>query len=273
MGKKIPARFRYAPDVLATKDGSTFAFFIRQSDSIPEVLIQRIASMRNPKKKLNFFVVFSKEPRKQSVKLLNLYGMGIKIVRNGKMKNAQRKVFEVKKKIISKEQKRERAKKMPLTEIFVSSHQEIEERNKSEDITEELYACWKFPFKAIFVEKDTRYSINQTDECIEDNLKNSELFLGILADEYRPVVDKKEIRRAFQLFDLHQIMIFVKANRNCKKNWSALIKWIKDKETVKYVEYNDLTDFEIKLKRWLMERAQEIHNRLEIPFMSMRGEH
>ena len=97
-------------------------------------------------------------------------------------------------------------------------------------------------------------------------MDDSELFIGILAEEYSSDVNY-EVRKAFNCFDTTDIFIFVKALKSRPKLLFRLIEWIKRQETVKYLEYTDTKDFKVKLMGTLMWKVRKIHKKLKIPFL------
>lgn len=264
----LPKEFSWKPHIFAKKKNGFIALLIRESDSIPEVLVQRISSTKPLKNKLYISIIFCKKPRISAVRVIGLYGIGIKYLYDNTISiiRKSKDFSKVRKKVSKKEAKKK--KTMLGTNIFVSSHQIIDERKVAEDLIDELRSAYKLPIFPILVEKDTRYTISQKKKCIKRNLYDSHLFLGILAEEYRPNVNG-EVREAFKptCFGAEDILIFVKANKKCKIAWKKLIEWIKKKDTVKYLEYTDIKDFRIRLLGALMLKIRNIHKKLNIPFL------
>jgi hypothetical protein len=262
--EKTPKWFSYSPNIIAKKDNDTLGIYIREGNSMPEVLIQRISSSSSIKRKVKFEIIFLKKPNSTTIQLLNLYGLGIGYIVKAKVKEIQT-IKPVLTKKISKN-KGPQHKKMPTTEIFISSHQDIEERQEAKKLIEEFFPTHKIPFSPVLVEDDFSFTFSETKKCIDHNLNISELFLGILAEQYRPWVSK-EIKKIFKMRNPNEIIIFIKSNKKTKTNWKNLTSWIIKQKNVKYFEYVDTTEFKRKLNHCLMLKAKKIHQELKIPFM------
>lgn len=263
----IPDEFSFNPDILARKGKITEAFLIRESADIPEVMIQRMASIHLIRTKLRIFIIFRKKPKKSTIKNIILYGIGIKYFYNNQLVQIYKsRYFSTIKKTKYKKGARKK-KKMTRTDIFISSHQTIEERRTTKELINEFKRAHKFPIFPILVEEDPRYDISQTRKCIKRNMDDSELFIGILTEEYRPDVNY-EVRRAFNnSFKSSEIMIFIKAIKHRPKSQINLINWIKKQKNVKYQIYTDIKDFRVKLMNTIMIKMKETHEKLKIPFM------
>lgn len=262
----IPKGFTWEPDVLVWKGNRLVAFLVRESNTIPEVLVQRISSTRIAKNRLSIYIVFFEKPLTNAVKIITLYGVGIEYVDNAKLEIiSESKDFSTHKAIPKK--KIEKIAKMSRTDIFISSHQIIEERATAKETINMLNYSHKFPIFPILAEEDPMFTIPRTKDCIKANMNRSELFLGILAKEYRAIV-KFEIEEAFKTyFKSQDIILFVKNLKQRSNPMCKLIKWIEDQNTVKYQPYSDSRDFEAKLSHVLMVKIKEIHKKKKIPFL------
>jgi len=264
--EKTPKELFLKPDVLIKKNKGFEALLVRQSDSIPEVLVQRIASTKLTKNKLKIYIVFCQKPKLSLIEMVSLYGIGVKyFLKNTLVIIKQSKDFStLKQKVLKKGMKKK--KKIPQQNIFISSHQIIEERKIAEEIIKDLRDSNTWPIFPIKVEDDPRYDIKKTKNCIDRNMEDSELFLGILAEEYRPDVNY-EIKKAFKIFLTKDIFIFVKSLKKRPQRLTKLIEWIKEQKNIKYLEYIDVRDFKIKLMRVLILKIKQIHKELKIPFL------
>ncbi|MBI2655204.1 hypothetical protein HYX06_02155 [Candidatus Woesearchaeota archaeon] len=249
-------KFSWRPDILASKGGKLYAFIIRQTDFLPEPLVQRIASMRTSK--LNVSIIFCKKPNKTSSLMLKMYGIGIGTLLRGNLIPSRDKIKP--KKILIKKTKKDKIKP-PKTDVFVSSHQVIQERQITKEIIKELNSTYFFPIYAILVEEDPRYKIAHTKECIQQNLKECNQFLCILSDEYRNEVEK-ELNASFEEYGIDDIKIFIRSSKKCKTNWAHIIREREIKKDIKYMEYSDLDDFRIKLRRSLVVKMTSICRKL-----------
>jgi hypothetical protein len=98
-------------------------------------------------------------------------------------------------------------------------------------------------------------------------MDDSDLFIGILAEEYRANVNF-EIKRAFnECFKVEDIFIFIKNCKRRSKEINRLILWIKKQNKVKYLEYTDIRDLRTKVMRCIMIRLQKIYKKKGIPFL------
>jgi hypothetical protein len=255
--------FAWQPDILAKKNGELTAYIIRESDSVSEVLIQRIASIKLSRIRIRKIIIFCKKPNLFILNLIKLYQIGVSYLQNNRLTEIARPHSL---KIRTKPYlSRKAPKKMSKTDVFISSHQKIRERDKARQVIDNIRDTYKFPIFAILIEDDSRYTINRTSECMDDNMRTAELFIGILADQYRKDVNY-EIRKSFKMYDINNILITIKSIRNRPKLLEKLIRWIKKQDSVKYQEYSDNKTLERKLNRWLMEKIQNIHRRQGIPF-------
>jgi len=262
----LPKEFSWEPDILAKKNGELLALLIRKSNAIPEALIQRIAATKSSKNKLRTYLIVCQKPKASLIRIANLYGIGIKYLFKDTFSIIkQSKNFStLKERVLKKETKKK--KKMSRKDIFISSHQVIREREVAEELIDKLRDSNRWPIFAIKVEDDLRYDIKKTKKCIDANMENSELFLGILADEYRKKVNY-EIRRSFKIFLVKNVFIFIKSLKIRPKKLTKLIEWIKKQKKAKYLEYVDVRDFEIKLMRTLVVKIKQIHKEQNIPFL------
>lgn len=260
----LPREFTWKPDILLRKREDYIACLIRINESIPELLIQRIASMKI-KNNLNILIIFSKKPKISTIKNISLYGIGIATIKRkeliiiSKSKNFSKNREKQKQRIIHK------AKKMSRIDIFVSSHQIIPERKCVKDVIDEIRTFSKTPIFPVLVEEDSRYTFSKTKKCIDKNMNDTEMFIGILAEDFREKVNY-EIRRSFLCYDLKNILIFIKECKKCQDS-IKLIDWIEKQNSVKYLEYTNLKDLEMKAKRSLLIKLKNLHDKKNIPFL------
>ena len=99
-------------------------------------------------------------------------------------------------------------------------------------------------------------------------MDDSDYILCILGKDYNKIVDL-EIRRALDLYDSHEILFFVKNNKECKNNWKTLLQfmYVDNKSSVKYTEYLDIRDFEIKFTDRLMKLIMPLHKKHKVEFL------
>lgn len=267
---KFPREFTWQPDLLVKRKGELFAFLLRKTDDIPEVFVQRISKTRVSKNKTHIGIIFCKKPKNNSVRLVGLYGIGVLYLHGNNLIEISRPRLGLGHKVVAKKIEIEKPKKMPRTDIFISSHQIIKERSIAKKIIDKLRNDHQFPIFAILVEKDSRYPIDKTKECIKENMAKAEMFVGIIGEQYRPVVSY-EVKRAFNTeFKSNKndkILIFIKNLRVRHAFDTELIKWIEKRKTVKYIPYTDERDFDSVFNNALMIKIRKIHKKLGIPFL------
>jgi hypothetical protein len=260
----IEKGFAWKPDILVTRNSESIAFLIRQTDSFPESLIERLTSTKTRKRKLFINVLFLTRPSSPIKKKLALHGLGAqqldenKIIEFTKSKNFSS-VKEPAKVIIPHE-------KMMKTEIFISSQQKICERKLTHDVIEDIRNRDKFPVYPFQVEDDPRFggSTAQTKKCIDEGLDYCEWFVAILSEEWRHWVEY-EIKQAVKIyFKDKDITIYVRTTKKTDKAWKLILTWIK-KRNLKYLPYSDTADLKNKLSRRILAKIERVHRNLGIP--------
>lgn len=248
----------WRPDLLVRKNGELFAVLIRKSDDIPESFLQRMAITKAKDKKILARILFCKKPKLSGLRMASLYGVGVWYLDGGKLVDEQsKKVAPLPKMNVQKKRGREQ-RKMPRLDLFISSHQSILERKIAAEVIKDLRDAHNWPLLPILIENDPKYSPKRVKKCIKDGMDRAELFVAILAKEYRPIV-KDEIKMAFKTyFKGHQILIFVRDLKDRPILLQRLISWIEQQGTVKYLPYFDESDFKTKLNGALMVKIQSI---------------
>ena len=236
IGGVIPSAFTWQPDVLAKRQGMLFAFLIRDSDDIPEALVQRIAETKFKEVKTHIGIIFSDKPRATAIRLIKLYRIGIYyLFKNRLIPLRVPKAEVVAKKIV-------KIKKMPSIYIFVSSVQDMKERKIAIEEIKKLRDNYKYPLYPCLIEYE-RFPYSKLKKRIRQCLEEeAELFLGVLAEEYSSIV-AFEIKLALINFDESDTIIFVKTLKKHSKYMATLIKTIESKKTVKHLPYSDANDF------------------------------
>ena len=260
----VPDYFTWQPDVLAEKNNEAIAFLIKLTESIPETLVQRISRMKRGKLNLKSIILFSKKPSSKTIKLIEFYGLEAKVIEKNRLKDVTSIKTKEKPAVLIKASKPKRKLKPSRVDIFISSHQIINERKIAEEEIDTIRSAHRFPIFPILVEDDQRYNIKKKKECIDRNMDESELFLAVIAEEYRTDVNY-EIKKSFKCFDpKEEIYIFVKVIENRPKKSTNLIEWIKKQDSVKLLEYTDDKDFKVKIVRAVMSKINSICKTLKI---------
>jgi len=260
---KHPSWFTIRPELYLEKNKEKTAIFIRQSDSIPEMFIQRISLMIRRTAETKCTIVFCKCPNKTTLRQISLYGIDVKLF----SKNHLRDLSTREKTNVSTPTTSQKVRRLEQIKIFISSHQEIEERTESKELIEEIATAHRWPLFPICIEEDHRYTIKQTDRCERDNLNDSDWFIGILAESFRTEVNK-EVRRAYTQFDPDNIFMLVKNNKKTKENWAKLISYMDGFKDIKYLPYNDVGHLKAHILGKITYKMKKIHQEKGIPFMS-----
>lgn len=263
MQEDIPEELTYRPELILRKDTFLKIFHIREeSANIKETIVQRISLAKKiPGNTYEQYFVFPEKPQMQILKSCKLFRIGI-LYLNSK---GELETYAEPAKVSGRKKKSQ----IPNTKIFFSSKQDLEERAIGKRIIDVQKDANKIPVFANLVEDDQRYD-NTTDNLIEiinDVMDDSEFVVCILAEEYRKIVDQ-EIRRALDLYEPEEILIFLKNNKTTKEAWGALLLHIHANYKVKYTEYLDLRDFELKFTRRLMVVLKELHKKHDVEFLS-----
>lgn len=122
---------------------------------------------------------------------------------------------------------------------FLSSKQNLQERDLFKSLAREYRDTYKFPIYAVTVEDDQ----NCTDmrdlwNYIKKRISDCDFFFGILIDDHRDMVEK-EIRHAFTLFNSSKITLYVKNSPETLTQWNQLLVWIRKQNSVKYFPFTD----------------------------------
>ena len=264
----IQKDFAWKPDVFLTKGSESRAFLIRQTDSVPNILVERMALTRSRKKRFFINIVFLKDPKPQTKKTLALYGIGIQLMDVGKLVESRKSKnfsasIKTKKLVVAN-------KKMRRTDIFLSSQQEIPEREAARRVINDINRKSRFPVFPFQAEDDDRFggSRSQTKRCIDEGLRRCEWFVGILAEECRYWVTY-EVKQAIEKdFKDGDITIYVRTTLETQRAWKTLLGWIKNKN-FKYLPFSDKADLKTKLYRRILSKIERIHRNLGIPMYDL----
>jgi hypothetical protein len=258
----IPEQLTYAPELILSKCKVLKIFHIKEDSSkIKDSIIQRIAQARKiPSTSYEQYLVFLDKPKMGILKSCKLYGLGIYYLdTKGDLSiYAEPKIIKGR---VSKTQ-------IPNTKVFFSSKQDLEERAISKRTIDLHREANKIPVFANLVEEDQRYdnTIDNLLEIINDCMDDSAYVLCILSEVHRPIVEQ-EIRRALDIYETEEVLLYLKNNKDSKEAWSPLLKHIQTNYKVKYTEYLDLRDFEIKFTRRLMVLVKALHLKHDVEYL------
>ncbi|MBY5950024.1 hypothetical protein KUV23_03505 [Algoriphagus marincola] len=258
----IPEQLTYTPELLVSKDKELKIFHIKDDHSkIKDSIIQRIAQARKiPNSVYEQYLVFHEKPKLPILRACKLYGLGIYYL-NGK---EELEIYAEPKEVKGRKKKSQ----IPNTKIFFSSKQDLNERSIAKRTIDVHRDANKIPVFANLVEEDQRYdnTIDNLLEIINDCMDDSSYVLAVLSEEYREIVDQ-EIRRALDIYETEEILLFLKNNKESKESWSELLKHIQLHYKVKYTEYWDDRDFEIKFTRRFMVVVKALHKKHNVEYL------
>lgn len=199
---------------------------------------------------VDIYIVFRTRISKSTLEQCIINGVGVlisnstgcKVLNNPEKKGAIAKVEALGKK-----------PKMEETHLFFSSKQEFEERKIGIKTIELIRNSLRRPIFAKLVEDDQRYAVmsaTKLNELITICLNEADYIVCILGDEHRSIVEW-EVRKALSIIDLEKVILFLKASKEAKEAWAHVITFINFQyqakgRTVKYIEYVDERDFEVK---------------------------
>lgn len=261
--KTIPNELTYAPELILKNGNELKVFHIREESSkLKETIIQRISQGKKIAGiSYEQYFVFPEKPNMTILRTCKLYRIGI-LYLNGK---GQFELYAEPTKVTGRVKKSQ----IPNTKIFFSSKQDLEERIVGKNVIDIQKEANKIPVFANLVEDDQRYdnNIDNILDIINDVMDDSDFVLCILGEEHRDIVDQ-EVRRALELYETEEVLIFLKNNKTSKDSWAGLLTHIQANYKVKYTEYLDVRDFEIKFTRRLMVVLKELHKKHNVEFLA-----
>jgi hypothetical protein len=218
---KLPSTIQWKPDIVVSKSKQNYYILYRKNNTIPPIFLSRIS---NSNSKFQTLIVFEKKCNRQDEKEILSMGISIGYLLNGKLTLK----IKTNKKIVSKEVK----EKLSVIDIFVSSKQDIPEREFVSERLEMLRRTRGYPFSP--------------PHLIEHD--NSE-------------VVSYEIKRAIETISHENIFMFVKSTKKCNKEWRAELESIKklDPPTIKYLPYSDNATLETNLTKAINLRMDQLY--------------
>jgi len=250
-----------APDLVVEKDSAIKAVVIRETvDSLPTTLIQRFSqSNRIPNKILELYFSFPSKPTRKILTDCKEFFVGILYLdaQNNIQIYAEPRQIKGKRAI----------KAIPNTQIFFSSRQVLDERLEGENLVQYLRESLKVPIFAMLVENDAQFSsdIHKLWEVICRCMDNCTYALVILSGEHRAIIDK-ETKRILEKYGPEEILFYVKNDKQTKEAWSNLLIEATN-NGVRYYEYFDKKDFNMKLNLRLLKIIKELHEENSVPFL------
>jgi hypothetical protein len=246
---KLPSTIQWKPDIVVSKSKQNYYILYRKNNTIPPIFLSRIS---NSNSKFQTLIVFEKKCNRQDEKEILSMGISIGYLLNGKLTLK----IKTNKKIVSKEVK----EKLSVIDIFVSSKQDIPEREFVSERLEMLRRTRGYPFSPPHLIEHDKFEISKLYSYINDTMDECEWITIILEDIYSEVVSY-EIKRAIETISHENIFMFVKSTKKCNKEWGAELESIKklDPPTIKYLPYSDNATLETNLTKAINLRMDQLY--------------
>ena len=188
---RLPADLLWQPDFIFSKNDFTYLVLIKSNNSILPSFLHRISKI--PKGKIVPLIIFEQKlkNKRDEQSILSL-GISLGYFIRGKLFNVH-----IKRKRPEKTIKSEIRKKLKSIDIFISSKQDIDEREFIKARIHLLRDIHNYPFFTHLIEYD-KYNINQIYKYIDEQMGRCEWIIIIVEDQYSPDVSY-EIRRALKI--------------------------------------------------------------------------
>lgn len=255
---KTPSSLLWQPNFVLSKGVEKYYVLLRSSNTILPTFLNRISKSSA---KYNSIIVFEKKcTKKEENEILSL-GISVGYFIN------ERLTLKLRNKL--KALAREANKKLQVIDIFLSSKQDIPEREFVREKVEALRKIHFFPFNPPRLIEYDKFDISELYEYIDSVLDRCDWIIIIIEDNLSPVV-KYEIERAINQIAHENIFIFVKSSKLCQTVWKEELDKIKNLKppTIKYLPYNKLSDLEVTISRAIHVRMNQIYNKQKIKTIS-----
>ncbi len=252
---KTPATLLWKPDLVVRKNDENYFILFRTSNTILSGFLNRISKTST---KYHSIIIFEKKCKPTEEKDIISQGISIGYFTANKLNLLLR---SPKKNLESQVKK----KKLPVIDIFISSKQEIEEREFVAEIIEKLRQIHSYPFNPPHKIEYNKFDLNKLYQYIDSEVDKCEWIVFVLEDNYSEVVSY-EINRAIKKLEHNNIFMFVKSTKNCQLAWKKELTKVKKLETksIKYLPYSSTNDLEITLTKAIHVRMNEIYKKNKI---------
>lgn len=253
---KSPKSLLWQPDFILSKNGYTYLVLVKSNNSIPPAFLDRISKI--PSINIIPLIIFAQTLSLTNENIITSAGISVGYFIRGKVSN-----LKIKKKLPRQEIQNEIKRKLEVIDIFISSKQDIPEREFTLDRLEVLRKTNSFPFNPPHLIEYDRFDFNKLYEHIKEVMTNCEWIVIILEDTFSKVV-RYEIKQATKLIRHENIFMFVKSSNSCHTKWKTDLNNIKKLKTIKYLPYTDTKDLEISLTRAIIKRMTEIQKKKKV---------
>ena len=251
---KLPSTIQWQPDLIVSKGNYKYYVLIRKGNIILPTFLSRIS---NSSSKFNSIIVFDKKCNKTDENEILSMGISIGYFIDNKL------ILKLKTNIkqVSKEVKN----KLTVIDIFVSSKQDISEREFIANRIEMLRKVHSYPFTPPHLIEHDKFDIRKLKPYINSVMDNCEWFVIILEENHSDIVSY-ELNKAIGQIHHDNIFMFVKSTKECHIKWSKELELVKNlvPPTIKYLPYTDQTNLEANLTRAINLRMSQIYKKKKI---------
>ncbi|MFA7419943.1 MAG: hypothetical protein WCZ90_09675 [Melioribacteraceae bacterium] len=254
---KLPKSLLWTPDLIFTKNNNVYFLLYKTNNSIPQSFLDRILVI--PKENIIPLLIFAKKLHPTEEKAILSNGISIGYFINGRIVN-----LIIRKKRSKEFVKKEIQKKLESIDIFVSSKQDIVEREFIKGRIHLLRDVEHYPFFPHLIEYD-KFSLKKLYKHIDEVMAQCEWIIILLEDNHSDVVSY-EINKALKTISHNNIFMFVKSSSECKLAWDKEIKKIKNlkSKTIKYLPYINTVDLEVTFSKAIRIHMNDLCKRKKV---------
>jgi hypothetical protein len=247
----LPKSLLWYPDLVLKKNKYIYLILCKTNNSIPPAFLSRISVI--PKENIIPLIIFAQKLSSTDEKMILSSGISIGYFHRGRLSK-----LNIKKKRPKAIVKKEIKKKLNSIDIFISSKQDIVEREFIKTRIHYLRDTFYYPFFPHLIEYE-KFSIIKLFKHIDDTLANCDWIIILLEDKYSDVVHY-EVNKSLKVINHDNIFMFVKSTAECRKLWKKELNKIKklDSKTIKYLPYSNTVDLEVTLSKAINKRMNEI---------------
>jgi hypothetical protein len=254
---KLPKSMLWQPDLILTKNNNVFLVLFKTNNSIPPSFLNRILII--PKDNIIPLIIFAQKLNSKEEKDILSLGISVGYFLKGRLVN-----IIIKKKLPRNIAKKDIENKLPSIHIFISSKQDIDEREFVKGRIYYLRDTFYYPFFPHLIEYNN-FPLSKLYKHIDEEMKKCEWIIILLEDNYSKVV-KYEINKSIKMINHKNIFMFRKSTQKCKKAWEKITNKIEklENKSIHYLPFSDTNDLEITLSRAIKSRIDEICKKKKI---------
>lgn len=251
---KQPTSLLWQPNLILNNELGTYYILFRASNTLLPAFLDRISKTAS---KFNSLIIFEKKCTNKEENEIISQGISIGYFICGKL------ILKIRtqKKEIAVETK----KKLSVIDIFISSKQDISEREFVAERIETIRKIYSYPFNPPKLIEYHKFDIKDLYNYINSQIDICEWIIILLQEEYSEVV-RHEIKRAIKKIEHNNIFMFVKSTKVCQATWKKELDLIKklESKSIKYLPYSSLADLEITMTKAINVRMNQIYKKNKI---------